>query len=114
MTHPLVGEGQGEGEAIDFGSGIIVPINQDPQYADKIPELPIPIEDLAPTSKRHLRRIVKDLLRGKNVLTIGDRGTGKNTLLFTLAALLRQPTELMSFHEEISTRDLTQRMVLMP
>ena len=59
-----------------------------------------------------MRRIVKDLEMNKNVLLVGERGTGKNSIIYELAHRLNQPVELLSINEETTVRDLTQRMVL--
>ena len=64
------------------------------------------------TTKRYMKRITKDLLMNRNVLLVGERGTGKNSIIYELAHRLNQPIEVLSLNEEVTVRDLTQRMVL--
>ncbi|MBF0253098.1 MAG: AAA family ATPase [Candidatus Omnitrophica bacterium] len=77
---------------------------------DKIP--PKTIEYYAPTTKRLMKRIAKDLIMKKNVLLVGERGTGKNSVIYEMAHRINQPIEILSMNEETTVRDLTERMVL--
>ena len=64
------------------------------------------------TTKRVMKRVMKDLLMEKNVLMVGERGTGKNSIIYELAHRLNQPIEVLSMNEDTTTRDLTERMIL--
>ena len=77
---------------------------------NKIP--PKTINHYTSTTKRSMKRIIKDLLMNRNVLLVGERGTGKNSIIYELAHRLGQEIEVLSLNEETTVRDLTQRMIL--
>ena len=47
-----------------------------------------------------------------NLMLRGDMGTGKNTLVYTLAGLLNQGVRVMSFHAHTNEKDLRYRTTL--
>lgn len=47
-----------------------------------------------------------------NLMLRGDMGTGKNTLVYTLAGLLHQGVRVMSFHAHTNEKDLRYRTTL--
>jgi len=47
-----------------------------------------------------------------NLMLRGDMGTGKNTLVYTLAGLLNQGVRIMSFHAHTNEKDLRYRTTL--
>ncbi|MFH1878021.1 MAG: AAA family ATPase, partial [Candidatus Omnitrophota bacterium] len=96
-----------EGEP-DSEKGVI----EEPLRENKPKVPPKTIQYYTQATKRYMRNIMKDLLLKKNVLLVGERGTGKNSIIYELAHRLNQPVEVLSLNEETAVRDLTQRMVL--
>ncbi|MGE5308372.1 MAG: AAA family ATPase, partial [Deltaproteobacteria bacterium] len=67
---------------------------------------------LTPSNVITLRKMLEVLTdpKNNNLLIRGPAGCGKNTLVYTLAALAKRPIRTMSMHASISELDLLYRM----
>lgn len=65
-----------------------------------------------PTNLKLMNLILKDLSLRKNILLVGEEGSGKNTLLSNLHNLLNRQLILLPIHEQTEAQDLyVQRAV---
>jgi len=64
----------------------------------------------------YMMELVDKVSRPKAELTNtalpGDKGTGKNTLIYLIAGAIEQPVQTLSFHQTISEADLRARTVM--
>jgi MoxR-like ATPase len=69
---------------------------------------------LTPATRVNLRKILPPLLRGHNLLLIGDAGVGKNALIYYINSLRRHPTIRYSFNEDTLPEDLVGSYRIQP
>ncbi len=61
---------------------------------------------LTETTKKNLRKLLPAIQKNKNILLIGDAGTGKNAIIYYINYLRNQPTYRFSFNEDLLPEDL--------
>lgn len=98
-------------DSVDFIEleGLRLPVFQgDPGW---IPQTDIV---LTPATRANLRKILPPLLRGHNLLLVGDAGVGKNALIYYINALRKHPTIRYSFNEDTLPEDLVGSYRIQP
>ncbi|MBE7438460.1 MAG: AAA family ATPase [Spirochaetales bacterium] len=81
-------------------AGLTIPVTG---QAGWIPETRL---KLTPTTERNLERILYPLLQFRNVLLVGDAGSGKNALIYYINQERRHPVYRYSFNEDTLPEDL--------
>lgn len=69
---------------------------------------------LTEATRSNLRKILPPLLRGHNLLLIGDAGVGKNAIIYYINSLRRHPTIRYSFNEDTLPEDLVGSYRIQP
>jgi len=81
-------------------AGLSIPVTG---QAGWIPETRL---KLTPTTERNLERILYPLLQFRNILLVGDAGSGKNALIYYINQERRHPVFRYSFNEDTLPEDL--------
>ncbi len=61
---------------------------------------------LTPTTKKNLQKLLYPLIKGYNILLVGDAGVGKNALIYYVNQIRRHRTLRYSFNEDTLPEDL--------
>eukprot|EP00755_Sulcionema_specki_P007718 Sspe_Gene.38973::Locus_18803_Transcript_1_2_Confidence_0.400_Length_3854::g.38973::m.38973 len=88
-----------------------LPVNPTPECPQLVPQA-VPYYN-NPAHSRYMKAIMADLARGeRNLLLIGNQGTGKNKIVDRLLQLLGWEREYIQLHRDTTVQNLTVRPVL--